>query len=76
MAHVLILRVLLADRDHADVRSVWFIGDMYSNDRAQGVQMPRQSRLTRGYDRRTTSWTKVCQVPPHYYLNLRPPLQS
>jgi len=64
MAYVPILRVLLADRDHADVRSVWFNRDMYSNDRAQGVQMPRQSRLTRGYDRRATPWTKVCQVPP------------
>jgi hypothetical protein len=64
MAHVPILPVLLADRDHADVRSVWFNGDMYSNDRAQGVQMPRHSRLTRGYDRRATVWTQVCQVPP------------
>jgi len=63
MAHVPILPVLLADRDHADVRSVWFNGDMYSNDRAQGVQMPRHSRLTRGYDRRATVWTQVCQAP-------------
>ena len=30
----------------------------------QGVQMPRQSRLTRRYDRRATVWTQVCQVPP------------
>jgi hypothetical protein len=46
------------------VRGLWFTGDMASEDRVEGWQMPRRPLLSSGYARRAAGGTSVFRVPP------------